>query len=115
MSTPQIVQSLGFFWLAATGLLLSTESRAWDLHDFIGPVCGVLVYLVGRHWQRLHSPLHPWRVIMGIGILALLHLAWVISLTAYQPSPITLISLGFGGVVSIAFGFKLRSQARVNP
>ena len=70
MTAAQIVQSMGFFWLAATGLLLSVEMRHWDYPDFVGPVCGVAIYLIGRNCSKLEAPLEPWKLMMAISAVA---------------------------------------------
>ena len=112
MSTAQIVQSMGFFWLAATGLLLSTEMRNWDYPDFVGPICGVTIYLIGRNWPKLEAPLEPWKLMMAISAIALLHANMFSFLFEYEISQISLASLLIGGTISGGIGLKLRPRQR---
>ena len=110
MTAAQIVQSMGFFWLAATGLLLSVEMRHWDYPDFVGPVCGVAIYLIGRNWSKLEAPLEPWKLIMAISAVALLHANMFAFVFQYEISHISLASLLVGGTISGGLGLKLRPR-----
>ena len=110
MTAAQIVQSMGFFWLAATGLLLSSEMRHWDYADFVGPVCGVATYLIGRNWPKLEAPLEPWKLMMAISAIALFHANLFAFVFEYEISLISLASLLVGGTVSGGMGLKLRHR-----
>ena len=109
MTAQQLVQTLGFFWLASTGLLLSTEPRTWSYQDFAAPLFGVLLYLVGRNWMRWQSPILPWRLITGIGALSLLHAALFAVIIEEGISTISMTSLLAGGLLSLGLGLKIRS------
>ena len=110
MSTAQIIQTLGFFWLAATGLLLSVEIRNWNYPDFVGPLCGVAVYLIGRNWKLLKAPLEPWKLILVISAIALLHANLFAFAFEVDVSHISLASLLVGGTIAGGMGLKLRSE-----
>ena len=110
MTPRQSVQTLGFFWLAATGLLLSTEPRSWDYQDFAAPLFGVLLYLVGRNWHRCTGFMEPWRLIVGIGSLSLTHAMVFLVTLRDAVSMVTLTSLILGGVISLGIGLRLRAE-----
>ena len=71
MSTAQIIQTLGFFWLAATGLLLRRRNTKLELSRLRGSSMWVAVYLIGRNWKLLKAPLEPWKLILVISAIAL--------------------------------------------
>ena len=108
MNAKQLVQSLGFFWLAATGLMLSTEARVWHYQDFAAPFFGVLLYLIGRNWQRFARHQHPWRLITVIGALSLLSGAFFTAILNTELHRISLISLIAGGLIALVLGIRLR-------
>ena len=110
MTPSQSVQTLGFFWLAATGLLLSTEPRTWTYQDFAAPLFGVLLYLVGRNWNRWTGFMKPWKLIVGIGSLSLAHAVLFFVILRDPSSMITLYSLILGGCISLGIGIRLRSE-----
>lgn len=109
MTAQQLVQTLGFFWLASTGLLLSAELRVWSYQDFAAPFFGVLLYLVGRNWTRWRAPILPWRLITGIGGLSLLHAALFAWTLGDRISTVSMSSLLVGGLLSLGLGLKIRS------
>ena len=112
MNTAQIVQTFGFFWLAATGLLLSAETRSWGYPDFVGPLCGVTLYLTGRNWEKVKPAVEPWCLIISISALALLHANLFFFVFGSEISRVSLASLLIGGTIAGGLGLKLRAQLR---
>lgn len=112
MTFPQTLQTLGFFWLAATGLFLSIERIRWGGADFIAPGCALGIYLVGRSHLRWYVNYEPSRIILTIGAVAVGCAAFLGNDGGPNAANTSVISLILGGSVLLVIGSKLRRNSK---
>lgn len=112
MTTGQLIQSLGFFWLAATALLLSTEEHLWTYLDFAAPAYGVMTYLVGRNWKRWPTIDLGRHLLIGIGGVSLLSALVCSTLPVVTVHSISTGSLIAGGIMNVSLGIRARQDTK---